>query len=261
MVWDQIKKRIERDAIDTITLAGSGEPTLFSEIGQLIEQVKRLTPTKIAVLTNGSLLWNEAVRERLVKADIVMPTLSSGFEGTFKMIHRPHPRLDLELIIKGLKEFRSLYSGRFFLEVILLAGINDHINEIEVLKATIDQIQPDKIQLNTVVRPPADCGAFPLDRKRLEKIKGFMGENAEIIVDSSLADDSDKNGTPARSLLEMLRRRPMTLLDASYALGLSREQTSELLKGLELKGYIRQHSYSQNAYYSYKTEDVRLKGG
>ena len=95
----QVEKRLSGCSPDAVTLAGSGEPTLHSEIDQVIEGLREITDTRVALLTNGSLFWDEAVRQRARNVDIVMPTLSSAQEKTFRAIHRPHPALDLETIV------------------------------------------------------------------------------------------------------------------------------------------------------------------
>ena len=119
----------------------------------------------------------------MLGAHIIAPTLSSVFEETYRAIHRPHPDLKLALIVEGLKQLRKIYKGQILLEIVLLAGFNDNEKELEGLKKVVAQISPDKIQLNTVVRPPVDSRAVSLDRQRLEDIQEFFGGKAEIIAD------------------------------------------------------------------------------
>ena len=155
----ELKDVISKTPPDVITLAGSGEPTLNNDIGDVILEIKKITSIPLTLLTNGSLLWNRQVREKVTGVDILIPTLSSVFEETYKKIHRPHPGLYLDDIIRGLKEMRKEYAGDYYLEVVLLAGFNDTEKEISGLLKIINEIQPDKVQLNTVVRPPSDPSA------------------------------------------------------------------------------------------------------
>ena len=175
-VVDEMRRKLPALSPDVITLAGSGEPTLHSEMGSIISSIRDMTDTDIVVLTNGSLLWRKDVMEKVLKADIVMPTLTSAFEKTFQKIHRPHPDLKLEVVIQGMKDFRQHFDGRFLLEVVLLAGINDSERELEALKEAVEEMSPDRIQLNTVVRPPSDSRAIALDSQRLEDIKMLFGK-------------------------------------------------------------------------------------
>ena len=166
-VVEEIEKKVAKTVPDAITLAGSGEPTLHSEIDQVIASIKKMTEIPVVLLTNGALFWKEEVRQRTLNSDIIMPTLSSAFETTFRKIHRPYSGLSLDKIIDGLKHLRQDYEGQIFLEVVLLARFNDMEKELEGLKTVIDDINHEKIQLNIVVRPPSDKRAMSVDRKRL----------------------------------------------------------------------------------------------
>lgn len=248
-VIEELGQRLEKITPDVITLSGSGEPTLHSQIDQVIDLIKGITDIKIALLTNGSLFWKEEVRNRVLGAHIIMPTLSTAFEETFRIIHRPHSKLSLSMIIEGLMSLRRDYPGSFFLEVVLLAGFNDSDNEIEGLKRVLDQISPDKIQLNTVVRPPADSRAIPLDRKRLEGIKSFLGVKAEIVAYAPFEEKEGEYDSPAKNVLEMIKRRPVRDIDIANVLNMRLEEVEGLIKGLLLKGLIRKHEHSGDVFY------------
>ncbi len=245
----EIEKKIAKSKPDAVTLAGSGEPTLYSEFDQIINGVKEITETRVVLLTNGSLFWREEIRRRALNADVIMPTLTSAFENTFRKIHRPHPKLDLGMIVNGLKTLRQEYKGQLFLEVVLVAGINDSEEEVEGLKVLAGRISPDKIQLNTVVRPPADSTAIPLDRRRLEDIRIFFGDKAEIVAGDPVTGKGKNKDSLAGGLLDMIRRRPLKPVDISNTLALSMEEVEDLVRGLLIKGYIRKQEYSGEIYY------------
>ncbi len=252
----EIEKKLMKKEPDVVTLAGSGEPTLYSRIHEVIAGIKDVTETKIALLTNGSLFWKEQIRKRVLKADIILPTLSSVFENTFRMIHRPHPELDVTTVIGGLEKLRQDYKGLLFLEIVLLAGINDTEKELEGLKTVINRINPEKIQINTVVRPPADKRAISLDRQRLEDIKIFLGERAEIIAGAPVAAKKGKTDTLIRDLLDMLKRRPLSSIDIANAMGLPPRDVEDLVKGLLIKGYISRQTHSGETYYLSNGKDI-----
>jgi wyosine [tRNA(Phe)-imidazoG37] synthetase (radical SAM superfamily) len=249
VVLDELKKRLDIFTPDAITLSGSGEPTLYSEIDQVIASIKRITDTKIAILTNGSLFWQEEVRRRVSGAHIIMPTLTTAFEETFGTIHRSHPELRLKDIIEGLRRLRQMYKGQIFLEVFLLAEINDSEKELEGLKGVIDVISPDKIQLNTVVRPPSDQGAIWLDMDRLKEIRDFFGEKAEIIAEAPLRKRWGQHDSMAESILEMAKRRPLRALDIATIFNMPLEEAEGVIKGLEIKGALRQQEHLGEVYY------------
>lgn len=254
----EIGKKLARSAPDAITLAGSGEPTLCAEMGRLIRLVKKTTSVGIALLTNGSLFWKEAVREGALEADLILPTLTTAVEETFRRIHRPHDSLTLRQVVQGLKELRRAYKGGLFLEVVLLSGINDNERELEALRRTVVEVSPDKIQLNTVVRPPADGRATAVDRARLEQIKRFFGESAEIVAERPLRGDVKEKGPFSVAVQDMIKRRPLTAADAAKATGASVEEVEDVLKGLVLKGLIRKRDHSGETYYlSHENEEDR----
>jgi wyosine [tRNA(Phe)-imidazoG37] synthetase (radical SAM superfamily) len=235
---------------DYVTFSGSGEPTLHLGLGQLIAYVKERTGAKVAVLTNGSLLYRPEVRERLLKADMVMPTLSTVQEETYRAIHRPHEGLNVPLLIEGLKSLKKSYKGLLFIEVMLLAGFNDKDGEIEALRQVILEIAPDRVQLNTVVRPPADAKAIPLDRKKLEYIKRVFGECAEIIVRAPLRGKQHFQGILSAAVLEMARRRPVTVEDVAGALEAPLLDVGQTVEALVNKGELRRQTHIGKDYYT-----------
>ena len=248
-VLDELGSALKKTSPETITLAGSGEPTLHSGIGEIIEFIKEKTDTQVALLTNGSLLWREEVRDRVLDADIIMPTLSTVFEDTFNRIHRPHSDLKLPDIIGGIKRLREAYKGKLLIEIILLAGFNDSDRELIGLKNVLEEISPDKIQLNTVVRPPTDSSALALDMKKLESIKDFFGDNAEIVAKAPLRQHVGEYDSQADAIIEMTRRRPVSNTDIARILNIELKDLEGLLKGLLIKGRIRKQKHAGEVYY------------
>ena len=248
-VLEELGRKLEICSPDAITLSGSGEPTLSSDIDQVISFVKERTDIKTVILTNGSLLWREEVRHRISGADIIMPTVTTVYDETFRLIHEPHADLDLNTIVEGLRSLRQTYKGSLFLEVVLLAGINDSEKELEGLKSMIDQVSPDKIQLNTVVRPPSDPRAISLDIKRLEEIKSLFGKKAEIIAQTPLKHIKGEDVTVNTTILEMAKRRPVRARDVADVCDIPLEEADSLIKGLAVKGALRQLEHEGEVYY------------
>jgi len=164
-----------------VTLSGLGEPTLNTCIGELIDQARALTGVNIAIITNSTLLGDPLVRKQVLKADLIVPSLDTVDPEIFKKIDRPNPHIKLNEIIDGLIALRKEFSGKIWLEIMLISGVNDDLQHIEKLKKVIQHINPDKIQLNSPVRKPAEKNVFPVEREKLQKIKKILGEKAEII--------------------------------------------------------------------------------
>jgi wyosine [tRNA(Phe)-imidazoG37] synthetase (radical SAM superfamily) len=234
---------------DYITLSGSGEPTLNQHIEEIIHNIKDCTSIPLAVLTNGSLLSIEEVRKDLMEANVVMPSLDAVNEMTFQCLNRPHPSLKMDEIIAGLIQFRKQYRGQIWLEVVFCRGINDDKEEIERLKKVIERIQPDRVQLNTSVRPPAEEFAYPLTTPQLEEIRKQLGDKAEIISEfaSSLGEKFDS--VKDTEILNLIKRRPCTTEDISKALGLRIDEVVKHLDRLRKMGTIRYRMHDHRCYY------------
>jgi wyosine [tRNA(Phe)-imidazoG37] synthetase (radical SAM superfamily) len=246
----QVRAKLQEAFPDAVTLAGSGEPTLHVHLGKIIYEIRRLSPVRVALLTNGSLFWNEEVVRGALEAHIIMPTLTTAFQATFEKIHRPHPCLTLEMVVKGLTRLREVYQGEYALEVMLLAGMNDSDEELDALKPLVRRLSPDKIQLNTVVRPPADLTAMALDRKRLEEIKDFLGDAAEIVAELPPRQTEVVVEDWETRFLEAVRRRPLRIEDVSRVWGLPRESIRSVVQTLATKGLIKAKVHSGEVYYS-----------
>lgn len=256
-IEQEISKRpaSEKQKIDYITLAGSGEPTLNSTIGKIIKEIKKLTEIPLAVLTNGSLLYNEEVRRDLLSADLVLPSLDAADSETFQTINCPHRSLDFSKIIQGLKDFRREFKGPIWLEIMLIKDINDSLKEIELFKSIISGIEFDKIQLNTVIRPPSEKSVFPIGINKLKEIKDTLGKGCEIIPDFRELQKEAQNiySEDIKSqILEMVKRRPVTLLDISTSLGIHRNEVIKYLSILEMKDEIKIYRHEDLQYYEYK---------
>uniref|UniRef100_A0A7C4U6W6 Radical SAM protein n=1 Tax=candidate division WOR-3 bacterium TaxID=2052148 RepID=A0A7C4U6W6_UNCW3 len=166
--------------LDVITFSGSGEPTLNSEIGRMIRYLKKNYNFPVVVITNGSLLWMKEVREELSFADIVEPTLNAGKEETFMKISRHDKDIILPLHIEGLIKFREEFKGKYFLELFFVKGVNDDEEDVKKMIEITRKINPDKIHLNTIDRPPStDC--LPVDEEFLLKIKNLLPDKTEIL--------------------------------------------------------------------------------
>jgi len=216
---------------DYITLAGSGEPTLCQDLGALICGIHNITDVPVAVLTNGTLFWESAVREACTNADLVLPSLDAGDEETFQRINRPADGLTLERVVQGLIAFRNAFVGQIWLEVFLVAGLNDDENQIVKIRALAQRMRPDKIQLNTAVRPTADEDVAAVSEARLQELCGVFGPAAEVIADFDSVLRLGDFSTKAEDILEMIRRRPVTVEDIAAGTG---AHPNEVLKYVEV---------------------------
>ena len=224
---------------DYITLSGSGEPTLYSRLDELIDAIQIMTDIPVAVLTNGSLLWRPEVRAQLANADVVIPSLDAGDEVRFRAINRPHPQISFDRMVDGLVEFRREFRGRYWLEVFLLDGYTAIRAEVEKLAEWAERIQPDKVQLNTCVRPPAEEFAVAVSRERLQRLAKLFTPPAEVIAECPSPPMATGLPPSAQAIIQLLRRRPCTLEDVARGLAMKTGETVKLLATLEAQGRVR----------------------
>jgi wyosine [tRNA(Phe)-imidazoG37] synthetase (radical SAM superfamily) len=239
--WDLIERSILQakeieDTFDVLTFTGSGEPSLNIHFEKALRLAKKIIKKPVAVLTNATLLDIPSIRSALAEVDIVLPSLDAGNPETFKKINRPHPKIELKTIIENLKKLREEMKGEMWLEILFVEGINDSEKDLKDLKSAIDYINPHKVQLNTVVRPPAFEKAKPLSFEKLKKIAEFLGERVEIIVDKERLEkavetfkDLEKEKIK-EMIFNYLKRRPSTLEELSSALKIEKEVLEDILK-------------------------------
>jgi len=239
----------KRKNIDYITFSGSGEPTLNSKIGEMISEVKKLTDIPVAILTNSSLLSKEKVRGELIKADVVLPSLDVVSQSLFESLNRPHPSLKIEEIINGLIEFRKEFKNKIWLEVLLVKGINDGPEEIRKLAKVIKKIEPDKVQLNTVVRPTAEEGVFALNQKELCFIQRQLPGKVEVVRKFKKVLKEEHIEKLETDIKNLLKRRPCTLSDISSALRVNPKEVMKNLTILERRAEIKAELHNRKRYY------------
>lgn len=240
-------------AIDCITLSGSGEPTLSLDLGKVIRAIKAMTRIPVAVLTNGSLLWREDVRADLAEADLVVPSLDATRPETFERVNRPGG-LDVSTIAHGIRDFTLGFGGRVWLEVLAVAGINDSAEEAEAIVRALEGARIDKVQLNTVVRAPAEAWAEPASEERLAEMAKALEALApvDIIGHYARTGHESRREDAADAILATLARRPCGADELAASLGLDRGRVVQQIQDLERSGAIERVLVGGQAQYRRK---------
>jgi wyosine [tRNA(Phe)-imidazoG37] synthetase (radical SAM superfamily) len=247
----------ETSSIDYLSLSGSGEPTLHSKIRLVIEGIKGITSIPIAVITNGSLLYLEEVRQDLLYADVVLPSLDAVSSEAFLKMNRPDEGLSAERLVEGLVQFRKIYKGQIWLEILFCRGINDSQDELIRMKETIDRIQPDQIHINTVVRPPSEKWATPLNQKEMEEIQAFFGEKASIISEFDRHLPLLLERDIKEEVLEILKRRPLSLSDLSKGMGIPQNELDKCIEPLTQEKKIQKRIFGESVYYEIGENQIK----
>ena len=229
---DSIIKELEKKLtpnLDVLTITANGEPTLYPHLYELICAIKERIPPhlKTLILSNGSRFGESSVQRALLLFDIVKFSLDGAQEREFLRIDRPHKSLKLEQIKQGILEFSRLYKGELIAEILLVQGVNDTQSNLKELAQTLSQINPKRIDLSTIDRPPA-YKSKPLDSASLTQIAEFFKAQLPHIPialptrpsqeDITSQPQESRAQTPRisdlASLIDLIKRRPLEVHEA-----------------------------------------------
>ncbi|UCF05493.1 MAG: radical SAM protein [bacterium] len=251
-ILDELEARLgeipEKPAV--LTLSGAGEPTLYEPMGELIAIMKRRFGLPVAVITNSSLVGSADVREELMEADILLPSLDTAIEETFQRINQPHENCRLERIIGGLESLLGRFRGTVLFEILLVDGFNTDTANIDALKKVLRRIRTDRIQLNTAVRPGTEKGIIPLDPISLKQIRYAFGPRCEIVAGTHAARLSREGDAIEEKILSLVGRRPCTAEDIHRSLGLPAPAVVKLIDMLEGAGMVVSERHGGDTFFT-----------
>jgi wyosine [tRNA(Phe)-imidazoG37] synthetase (radical SAM superfamily) len=236
-VLDEVNAKLSTRP-DYITLSGSGEPTLFSRLGELIDGIKRMTSVPVALLTNGSLLWQADVRGSIRDVDLLIPSLDAADEGMFRCLNRPHEVISFDRLIDGLVASSEACRGQYWLEVLLLAGYTGTEGEVKKLAQYAALIKPDRIQLNTVTRPPAESSAAGIASERLTELSRLFDPPAEVVADFHHLDEQAQFAVSREEILSLLQRRPCSIDGIAQGLGMHPNEVVKYVEALHAEKLV-----------------------
>ncbi len=265
--WCQLREQVAE--LDFVTVTASGEPTLHTGFGTILAHLKTVTAKPIAVLTNGTTLSDQEICREMAQADVVIPSLDSALTDSFRRIDRPAKCLNMEQIIEGLVSFSHQYSGKIWLEILFASDINDSDRDVEALRRVVNRMRVDRIQLNTVIRPPLESFARPIEQERMLAIaEQFRLDNPECPIDllaGGAVQEDDLAGTEKKmfnldrksdrealrvEVLEMLKRRPCTAADINRIFHLGgTDKVEQLLDSLVQNDTIQKRIHGDRLYY------------
>lgn len=241
-VLDELRSHFQESgesSCDYVTLSGSGEPTLHSNLADIVLGIKDITSRPLALLTNSSLMDDPAVRRAVQPVDVILPSLDAVTPAVFKLVNRPVNQVRIDSIIAGLTALRQEYQGEIWLEVLFCRGINDSESELEALTKALQILQPDKIQLNTVVRPGAYQEAQSVSREFLQQVQRSWGERAEIIASFSSSQLNSGQQDKRQQVISTLKHRPCTVQDLAASCAMVPAEVVKFLDLLTNEGTVK----------------------
>jgi len=235
---------------DVITLAGSGEPTLYGSLPAVVSGLRSLTDVPLALITNGSLLHLGPVADVAAEMDIVVPSLDAGDALTFERVNRPHPDISFETMVAGLQRFSRRYTGSLRLEIMLVGGVNDSVEQIEAIARLAEGVQAAWIELNTPVRPSGVEGSQPPAAERLSRAQELLGPRARLVGPFARTEAARVvRGELYQTVLATLSRRPCTLNDLRHALGRTDHELAKVLGAALAAGAVTERRGDAQVYY------------
>lgn len=240
--------------IDCITLGGEGEPCLNLHLGQIIEGIKNMVPEiPVAVLTNSSLLFSSEVRKELGAADVVLPSLDTLMPREFARLNRPCTGLDIGSLAQNLTRFCQGFSGRIYLEILLVPGVNDSQENLEKMQEFLRDFKRDRVDITCMSRPGAHMQPAVPDPDVLHKWRSFLQidpqDNPAGLFNHG---QGEKRKVNTGCILDSLRRRPQTREQLCAALGLDPGETAAILDNLQASGLIQAIQERDQKFYTSK---------
>jgi len=245
-IEEGLSQALSQRECQVVTLTGSGEPTLNSLFAEVVALVRRLWKGPLAVLTNSTLLGQPDVFEALAQVDYVLASLDAARPESFRRVNRPVAGLSPEAIVEDLARLREAMRGKLWLEILFVRGLNDAKEDLVALRRALSRIRPHRVQLNTVVRPPAESWATPLSYAELSALAREL--EGEVLM--SPPERQIQGHVPSlEELLEYLRRRPAPAEELSAALGGSSETLLPLLEELVERGTLCKREFQGQIFY------------
>mgnify|MGYP000843902217 CR=1 FL=1 len=235
--------------IDVVTIVGEGEPTLYLGLKELIEKLKVKTDKPVAVITNGALLSDEEVKQALMLADIVLPSIDAYDEKTFITINRPYPTIKYDKVREGLINFSKEYKGQLWLELMLMKGINDDKSDLLAYQKMLSDIKYDRLYINTPVRPPAEANIQEINQDKMnEAVDLLAGIAINLLVDNGFYSDIKDD---FEAILSIIKRHPMNQHEiAGFLKNRHNEQPEIVMTKLALDSRIMIIEYK--GYHTYR---------
>ena len=218
-ILEEIKEAItEPAAIDWITFVGSGETTLYKGLGWLIRETGKMTDLPVAVITNGSLLYLDEVRSELLEADAVLPSLNAGSAELFERIDRPAPGFTFKRHIEGLAAFRRGYQGKLWIEVMLIAGMNDSVEALEDIAAVLETIRPDIVHLVLPTRPSTEPDVRLSSEDAIMRARLILSRVAKVVHPAKGSMTLRNTADIIETVVAITRRHPLQERELRHAL-------------------------------------------
>ena len=235
-VISEIKEALNRDKdIDYLTITANGEPTLYPYLDELIDNINKIKgDTKTLILSNASTIYNRDIQKALAKFDSVKLSLDCATKRCFKRLDRASKSIDLNAIKEGMLEFKKLFKKDLLIEILFVEGINDNLDEVKELNSFLVKLNPTRVDIGTVDRPPA-YDIKPISYDRLYELSLGFDKSLNIAIATKQSSKKAKFSYSKEQIIDTLKRRPLTRDDIDI---LFDDSSKKLLLELENDGIV-----------------------
>ena len=247
LILDALKESLAKHhEIDVVTLTANGEPTLYQDLGALVEGINAIKGNhKLLILSNGSTIANPTMQNILSHIDIVKLSLDCVSPDCFKKLDRAHKSIDISSIVEGMKAFRKIYHGELVIEILVVEGMNDSEEEFEALNEVLHVIQPNRIDVGTIDRPPA-YGVKGVSVERLVALSQLL-KGLHVNIAYAKNYHAQKRRFSQEEIVELLKRRPQSFEDIKHCFD---EQSVRALEQLVEKKLLHVTSIAGVSFYT-----------
>lgn len=240
-ILDEVYKAIDKyQDIDVLTITANGEPTMYPHLQDLIFNIndfkqKNNKKIKTLILSNASTINNKKIQDILLDIDIVKLSLDAVDEKIFKKIDRANRDIKIQDIINGILDFRAKYKKELVIEILFVKNVNDKKEHIENLNKILEQINPNRIDISTIDRPPA-YDVIPLSNKEIFDIANSFSKKLNVSVAYDRKKDIKSIDFSKNDILHMLKRRPQNEEDLNVLFSNeSKDNLQELINNNTVK--------------------------
>jgi wyosine [tRNA(Phe)-imidazoG37] synthetase (radical SAM superfamily) len=203
----------EHQDIDFITLTANGEPTLYPYLSELVDEIDTFKGTiKTLILSNAANIDDAKVQEALAKIDEVKLSLDCATQKCLQRLDRSHAGIDVEHIKAGMLAFKARYTGILVIEILIVKTLNDTAYEIAKLNEYLLKLQPVRIDIGTIDRPPA-YKVEPVSYERLLEISHLFDSSLPVYIVSRKKAEMTPSHYNEEQILQTLSQRPLTSED------------------------------------------------
>ena len=244
--------------LDFVTFSGNGEPTLHSGLLKIAGHIKTNYPQyKVCLITNSTMLAHPDFMRNILNndhsfIDVIMPSLDAISQEVYEKIDQPEQSIKAKDVTQALIEFSQQFKGQIWLEIFILPGVNDTESELNHFQKALKEMRVDKILLNCLDRPAPYNWVKPATQEQMQAVKNFFDDqNIEttIIGKVRAATAHEISADPKTTIVELISRRPATLLDLAQAVGKPQSHVSKLLQELSTTHQLKETKETRGTFY------------